>query len=80
MVSSLLGLRADAFNGRLQLVRPVLPESVSELEFRRIKVGKASLDLRFERTSSGEVKVRMRKHGGPIQVEFDENERQQPAA
>jgi glycogen debranching enzyme len=75
MLTSLLGLTADAFNARLRIVRPVLPDSVNELEFRQIKIGKASVDLRFERTTTGRLKVKTRK---PNSVEVDIEEDQQP--
>jgi glycogen debranching enzyme len=80
MLASLLGLTADAFNGRLRIVRPVLPNSVNELEFRRIKIGKSSVDLRFERTSTGEVKVKMRKQGGKVDVEIEQDQEDRQAA
>lgn len=80
MLMSLLGLEADAFNRRLRVVRPVLPDSVNELEFRRIKLRNASVDLRFERTSSGEVKVKIRKQAGEVEVEIEQVQERRQAA
>ncbi len=80
MISSLLGLTADAFNGRLRVIRPALPDSVNELEFRRLKIGDTVLDLRFERSNSGEVRVKMRKHRGSIEVEIQPQQQHQVAA
>lgn len=80
MISSLLGLTADAFNRRLRVIRPALPDSVNELEFRRLKIGDTVLDLRFERSYSGEVRVKMRKHRGSIEVEIQPQQQHQVAA
>lgn len=80
MVSTLLGLTADAFNGRLRIVRPVLPESVRHLDLLRVKVGNASVDLRFERTKAGEVTVKSYNHRGSIDVAVEEDHEQPRAA
>lgn len=69
MLTSLLGLAADAFNNRLRVVRPVLPSSVNELHLRRVKVGSSSLDLHFSRTSHGEVSVDVISRSGNAEVE-----------
>jgi glycogen debranching enzyme len=71
MVSSLLGLSADAFNGRLRVIRPVLPTSVNDLDFRRIKIGNSTLDLRFHRTRAGSVTVEVVNRVGNIEVEVE---------
>ena len=49
LLASLLGLQADAFNGMLRVMRPVLPREIDELQMRGIKVGEGSVDLRFRR-------------------------------
>jgi glycogen debranching enzyme len=64
MLSSLLGLAPDAFNGHLRITRPVLPRNVSELELRQLKVGTGSADLRFRRTERGAVEVDVLKQAG----------------
>ncbi len=69
MVSSLLGLQADAFNGRLRVVQPVLPHGIKELRFSRVKLGRGSMDLRFSRTGSGSVQVDILNRTGDMQVE-----------
>jgi glycogen debranching enzyme len=53
MLWTVLGLRANAPERRLRIVRPVLPRWLDWLELRRIRVGDACLDLRFERAGSG---------------------------
>jgi glycogen debranching enzyme len=57
LLTSLLGLAPNAFDGRLQIVRPVLPKGVDELEFRRIKIGKGLVDLHFRRTREETAQV-----------------------
>jgi glycogen debranching enzyme len=68
MVTTLLGLQPDAFEHRLRIVRPVLPEVVNYLELRRLRVGEACADLRFERISDGSVAVKVLKVEGQLEV------------
>lgn len=80
MMSSLLGLRADAFNHRLRVTRPVLPSFVSELDFRRIKIGDSTIDLHCERTSNGGLQVDVVKNSGSIKVEVEQQREHLEAA
>ena len=48
LISSILGLEADAPNRRLQ-VRPVLPDWLPDLHLSNVNVGAAKVDLRFWR-------------------------------
>jgi hypothetical protein len=80
MVSSLLGLTADAFNKRLRVIRSVLPSFVNELDFRRIKLGDSTIDLHFERTSRGEIQVEVVNNSGSIKVEIEQQREQLEAA
>jgi len=80
MVSTLLGLTADAFNKRLRVIRSVLPSSVNELDFRRIKIGDSTIDLHFERTSRGEIQVEVVNNSGSIKVEVEQQREQLEAA
>ncbi len=80
MMSSLLGLTADAFNKRLRVIRPVLPSFVNELDFRRIKIGDSTIDLHCERTSNGNVQVDVLKNSGSIKVEVEQGRERLEAA
>lgn len=80
MMSSLLGLEADAFNKRLRVVRPVLPGFVDELDFQRIKIGDSTVDLRFERAREGEVHVDVVNRSGSIKVEVEQEREHLEAA
>lgn len=78
LMTSLLGLAPDAFNGRLHVRRPVLPDHVNEINFRRIRIGKGTVDLRFRKTSSGvQVEAENATHGVEVNVQ---SERQPKAA
>jgi glycogen debranching enzyme len=58
LLTALLGLEPEGFENRLRVVRPVLPEFINHVEIRRLGVGEALADLRFERAGEGiEVKV-----------------------
>jgi hypothetical protein len=58
LLTTLLGLEPEGFENRLRVVRPVLPEFINRVEIRRLGIGEAIADLRFERAGEGiEVKV-----------------------
>lgn len=71
LLTALLGLRADALHNRLHVARPVLPNGVTELDFRRIKIGSGTVDLHFERAADGTIQVDVAKQGGDLRVEVD---------
>ena len=67
-VSTLLGLMPEAFDRRLRIVRPILPESVHTLELHRLRIGRAKVDLRFERARDGAVQVQVLNTDGDLAV------------
>jgi glycogen debranching enzyme len=71
MLERLLGLKPSAFEKRLRIERPLLPEGVNEIELRRLRVGEASVDLRFARTPHGHVGVDVLAQHGDLQVDVD---------
>ncbi len=71
MITALLGITADGFNGRLRVERPTLPNGVASLEFRRIKIGRSAVDLRFRRAADGIVKAEVANQTGDVRVEVD---------
>jgi glycogen debranching enzyme len=75
MISSLLGLTADAFNKRLRVIRPVLPSGIGALDLLSIKVGDSTIDLHFQCTSTGVIEVSVVKNSGSIQVEVEQDRR-----
>ena len=70
MLESLLGLVPNAFENRLQILQPVLPEFVHSLELRRLRVGGATVDLKFNRGSDGRLATDVMKVRGDLNVEF----------
>ncbi|MBI2202862.1 MAG: amylo-alpha-1,6-glucosidase [Candidatus Rokubacteria bacterium] len=71
-LASLLGLRADGARRRLTIVRPRLPEWLAWLTPEHVRVGQATVDLRFARSGSGEVDVTWRVREGALDVERTE--------
>jgi glycogen debranching enzyme len=67
LLVELLGLRPEAHAGRLNVVSPVLPESVDWLELKDLRVANGRIDLRFERTSRG-VAVEVQRKDRPLEV------------
>ncbi|MBA2609286.1 MAG: amylo-alpha-1,6-glucosidase, partial [Actinobacteria bacterium] len=70
ILAALLGLDADASAGEL-VVRPALPEWLTEIQVERLTVGKASVDLRVQRDDDGKhnIDVSMRKGHLDVQLE-----------
>lgn len=67
MLTSLLGLRPETDANRLNIVGPVLPESVDWLELNGLRVGPHRADLRFERAQGG-VAVQVRRKDRPLEI------------
>jgi glycogen debranching enzyme len=63
MLASMLGLQPDAFNRRLTVRRACLPDWLSRVSVRKLRVGDAEVDLRYERTNGGTLVEVTRKHG-----------------
>jgi glycogen debranching enzyme len=71
LVETLLGLAPDAFNKRLKIARPFLPEFINLAEFRRLRIGQASVDLRFERRRDGRLEAHVGEVIGELKVEVE---------
>jgi YD repeat-containing protein len=67
LLTTLLGLEPEGHENRLRVVRPVLPEHVNHVEIRRLGVGEARADLRFERAGK-EIDVKVLKVDGTLDV------------
>jgi glycogen debranching enzyme len=66
-----LGLKPDAFDQRLDIVNPGLPPFISWLEMRRVRVGQAIVDLRFDRNGGGKLIPRVLNMDGNLNVVID---------
>lgn len=71
MLARLLGLTPCAFEKRLRIERPLLPAGVNILELHRLRVGQASVGLRFTRVSPGHVAVDVLGLHGDLRVEVE---------
>jgi len=69
LVATFLGLDADARDGLLRL-RPALPEWMSEVTLRQLRVGDASVDFRVARQPDGSHGVDVLAGGDGLQVEI----------
>jgi glycogen debranching enzyme len=71
MVVELLGLHPNGFDGKLRIVRPVLPEPIQDVELHGIKIGASTVDLRFARESGGDIVPHVLAVQGALKVEFE---------
>jgi glycogen debranching enzyme len=67
MMTSMLGLVPEAAAGRLRVIRPVLPEFLTWVELKGLRVGRNRVDLRFERAARG-VAVRVQRKDRPLDI------------
>ncbi len=67
LLTTLLGLEPEGHENRLRIVRPVLPEFVNHVEIRRLGIGEARADLRFERAGE-KIEVEVKKVDGTLDV------------
>jgi len=70
LVATLLGLEADAQDGLLR-VHPALPEWLSEVTLRQLRVGDSSVDFRVVRQPDGHHHVELLAGGDGLRVEID---------
>jgi glycogen debranching enzyme len=71
LVETFLGLVPDAFDKRLKIVRPTLPDFVNQVELRHLRVGNGSVDLRFERRRDGSLEAHVGHITGDLKVEVE---------
>ena len=70
LLTTLLGLTPEAFEKRLRISRPLLPEFLDRLELRELHVGGAVVDLAFRRRRQG-IDVNVVKLQGELDVQVD---------
>ncbi len=68
MLETFLGLTPEGFDHRLRIARPLLPDYVDRVEVRDLKVGAATVSLRFERTSDDATAVNVLEKQGELDV------------
>jgi glycogen debranching enzyme len=80
LVANMLGLVPEAFEQRLRIVRPILPDFIDHLLVKQLRVGKARVDLAFERTPQGTVAVNVEKRDGSLEIVVEPNHENKPQA
>ena len=69
MAQAILGLCPDAPNGRLRIVRPILPDWLRQVRVRGLRVGDGAVDLFYERRA-GKTSVAIDGIRGRLEVDF----------
>jgi glycogen debranching enzyme len=70
LATTLLGFEPDAFSKRLRIVRPILPKGLDRLDVTGLRVGQASVDLAFQRGTTG-VDADVIRLDGELEVQVD---------
>jgi len=70
LVETFLGLIPDALANRLTIVNPHLPDFISLVEIKHLRVGKSSVDLRFQRKQDGQLEAKVLQVAGDLSVEI----------
>src|SRR5262249_35643348 len=71
LLQAVLGLDADAANGRLRIWNPRLPSGLRRLDLHGMRVGSARVGLRFGRTGARTHCDVLSVEGGPLRVEIE---------
>jgi len=71
LLQAVLGLDADAANGRLRIWNPRLPSGLRRLDVHGMRVGSARVGLRFGKTGSRTHCDVLSVEGGPLRVEIE---------
>jgi glycogen debranching enzyme len=70
LLKVMLGLTPEAFDKRLRVTRPLLPDFVNHVEVKRLRVGAARVDLMIERVGAG-IGVSVLSKDGEVEVRVD---------
>jgi hypothetical protein len=68
LLQSLLGIWADAPGATLRVDQPHLPQWLTSLDIRDIRVGGARVSLSFRRTSTGHTGFSLLEQEGDVRV------------
>jgi glycogen debranching enzyme len=68
MLQIFLGLRPDAIEKQLRIVRPELPETVDHLELTGLRIGDAAVNLKFHRLEDGSISTKVARVRGRLDV------------
>jgi len=70
MLQAAMGLQPAGFDNTLDVVRPMLPANTNRLDFRGLRIGKGTVDLRIERTGH-KFKTTVVRNSGKVRVRVD---------
>jgi glycogen debranching enzyme len=73
MLESYLGLHPEAFDKRLRIDKPMLPDFIDRLTLRNLKVGEARVDLSFSRGREDKIEVEIMNLEGELDVQIRED-------
>lgn len=79
MLTSLLGLEPQALAGRLAVRAPILPSWIPDVELRGLRVSRAQVDLRFQRTAAGSASVQILDQRGKLEIDIEDTAEQSAA-
>jgi glycogen debranching enzyme len=68
MLESYLGLKPEAFDNRLLIEKPMLPDFIDRLTLRKLRVGQAQVDLKFVRKENETIEVEVLSVEGELEV------------
>ncbi len=69
LINTMLGLVPEAFDNRVRLLAPNLPDFITVMEIKRLRVGQGSIDVRIRRKKDGTLTVETLAVTGPLKVE-----------
>ena len=78
LLHSTLGLKPEGLDRRLRIVRPLLPDLVDYINFRKIRVGEARADLHFWRDAKGQVQFDVTNREGELDIVLSDEGKMDP--
>lgn len=69
LINTMLGMVPEAFDNRVRMLAPSLPDFITLMEIKRLRVGRGSLDLRVRRRKDGSYAVETLAVSGPLSVD-----------
>jgi glycogen debranching enzyme len=71
LLCSLLGLRPNAFEHKLEIRQPMLPDSVNSLDITGLRIGDSTVNVHYGRASDGRAVVQALQSDARLQVKID---------
>jgi glycogen debranching enzyme len=72
MLASSLGMHVDGLNGKLTFYNPYMPDQLSTVTFRNIRVGTNKVDVRVDRGPDGKVQLNVLDNPGNVPVYIEQ--------